>query len=183
MLSVSDKNILDRLIHRDESVLTEFYSKHKNALLSFITKTINDEGEAEEIMQDVFLNFIEGLRDFREQSSLKTYLYSIAKHKIIDKLRRKKIRKIFFSHIPSFIVDSFATVLLDDQLDHDYVVQKIDKVLNHLPHDYARILRLKYVDGRSVKFIASEIQLPFKTTESMLFRARKAFVVAYKNYE
>lgn len=183
MLSEKDSHLLLRLINRDELALVEFYSKHKQPLLIFIQKTINDHGESEEIMQDVFLNFIEGLRDFRSQSSLKTYLYSIAKYKIIDKLRRKKIRKVFFSHIPAFIVDSFATVLLDDQLDRDYVVQKIDKILNHLPHDYAHVLRLKYIEGFSVKDIAVKLNLPFKTTESLLFRARKAFVVEYQHYD
>ncbi|OGK19370.1 hypothetical protein A3D80_00560 [Candidatus Roizmanbacteria bacterium RIFCSPHIGHO2_02_FULL_40_13b] len=183
MLSIQDQKLLSHLINRDERALFTFYSKHKKPLFSFIQKTIADHGEAEEVMQDVFLNFIEGLRDFRGQSSLKTYLFSIAKYKIIDKLRRKKIRKIFFSHIPAFIIDSFATVLLDDELDRDYLLKKITHVLTQLPHDYAHILRLKYIEDFSVAEIADTLGQPFKTTESLLFRARRAFIAEYKNYE
>ncbi len=183
MLSEKDSVLLSRLLDRDERALKSFYTLHKLSLLSFIQKTITDSGEAEEIMQDTFLDFIEGLRDFRGQSSLKTYLYSITKYKIIDKLRRKKIRRIFFSHVPSFIIDSFATVFFDDDLDREQVVKKIEIVLSKLPHDYALILRLKYVDGRSVKEIAQEFHLPFKTTESLLFRARKAFIHSYEAYD
>ena len=183
MLSEKDSALLSRLLDRDDRALKSFYVFHKSSLLSFIQKTITDSEEAEEIMQDTFLDFIEGLRDFRGQSSLKTYLYSITKHKIIDKLRRKKIRRIFFSHVPAFIINSFATVFFDDELDKDQVVKKIENVLGKLPHDYAHVLRLKYVDGRSVKEIAVEIELPFKTAESLLFRARKAFIHSYEAYD
>lgn len=183
MLSEKDSVLISRLLNRDERALKSFYVLHKPSLLSFIQKTITDTDESEEIMQDTFLDFIEGLRDFRGQSSLKTYLYSITKHKIIDKLRRKKIRKIFFSHVPAFIIDSFATVFFDDQLDRDHVIKKIDSVLAKLPHDYEVVLRLKYVEGRSVKEIASQTQLPFKTAESLLFRARKAFIHSYETYD
>lgn len=183
MLSEKDSVLISRLLARDARALKSFYTLHKSSLLSFIQKTIVDNEESEEIMQDTFLDFIEGLRDFRGQSSLKTYLYSISKNKIIDKLRRKKIRRVFFSHIPSFIIDSFATVLFDDQLDKDYVLKKINAVLANLPHDYERVLRLKYIDGRSVKEIAAYTHLPFKTTESLLFRARKAFIHSYESYD
>lgn len=183
MLSEKDSVLISRLLDRDERALKGFYVLHKQSLLAFIQKTIAESEESEEILQDTFLDFIEGLRDFRGQSSLKTYLYSIAKNKIIDKLRRKKIRKIFFSHIPSFIIDSFATVLFDDQLDKDYILKKITAVLANLPHDYERVLRLKYIDGRSVKEIAEHTHLPFKTTESLLFRARKAFINSYEQYD
>jgi RNA polymerase sigma-70 factor (ECF subfamily) len=50
------------------------------------------------LTQDTFVDFLEALRDFRYQSSLKTFIFSIAKNKNIDWLRKKKIKKIIFSY-------------------------------------------------------------------------------------
>ena len=67
-------------------------------------------------MQDSFVAFFEKLRDFRGQSSLKTYLFSIARNKTIDYIRKKKIKKVLFSALPSQFVESIAFVLFDDEI-------------------------------------------------------------------
>lgn len=183
MLAQKDREILQKILQKDEKVLYEFYQEHKKPLLQFITKHLNDSDAAEEVLQDTFLGFIESLRDFRGQSSLKTFLYSIAKNKVVDKLRKKKLKQIFFSHVPSFFVESFAAVFLDEELDRKHLTKKIEGVFGKLPNDYAEVLRLKYREGYKVAEIAKRIKLSFKATESLLFRARKAFIVVYNTYE
>jgi len=142
-----------------------------------------DFHDAEEVFQDSLIAFIEALRSFRGQSSLKTFLYSIAKRKAIDKIRRKRVKKILFSYFPDHVVDSLATVFLKDDLERDYVANKIETVFSKLPNDYALVLRLKYKEDYKVAEIARKVKLPFKTTESLLFRARKAFIKTYITHE
>lgn len=183
MLTEVDKKLVESIINRDESALNTFYRAHKNPLLSFIQRSLKDRLEAEEVLQDSFFSFIESLRDFRGQSSLKTFLYSIAKNKTIDKLRKKRIKQMFFSHLPTQFVESIAAIFLDDEMDRKVVAQKIESVFKKLPHDYVTVLRLKYTEGYKVAEIAERIKLSFKATESLIFRARKAFVIAYHAYE
>lgn len=183
MFSEKDKHVLEALIKRDEKTLWRFYKDYKKPLLHFILKHLNDINDAEEVLQDSFLAFVEGLRDFRRQSSLKTFLFAIAKNKIVDKLRKKKLKQILFSYIPQPIIESVASVFLDDDIDKKILTQKIDAVLGKLPNDYALVLRLKYKEGYKVAEIAERIKLSLKATESLIFRARKAFVVAYRIHE
>lgn len=181
-LSQADQKILKRLLNKDEKALREFYDIHRIPLTQYLMRTLSIQ-DAEEVLQDAFIAFVESLRNFQGRSSLKTFLYSIAKRKAIDKLRRKKFKRVLFSYFPDYVVDSLAKVFLKDTLDKKHLAQKIERVLEDLPNEYAQVLRLKYIEGYKVTDIAVKIQLSFKATESLLFRARKAFIKVYTDYE
>lgn len=180
-MNYPDRKLVERIINRDEKTLLFIYKKYQPLIFNFIRLQINDPHLAEELTQDIFLDFIEALRDFRFQSSLKTFLFSIAKHKVIDVIRKKKIQKIIFSHLPTYIVEGLKTVFIDEEIDRRELKQKINKVFSCLPNDYQLILRLKYIEGIKVGEIAKKLKIKFKATESLLFRARKAFVKVFND--
>ncbi len=182
MISTSDTQVLSKLLRKDEEAFRLFYLDTKEHFYKYLLKFIGEE-DAEEVLHDTYIAFIEGLRNFRGQSSLKTYLYSIGKRKAVDKLRRQKVKKILFSYLPDHIVDSIAKVFLKDDIDKKFLAHRIEKSLKRLPHDYAVILRLKYNDGYSVAEIATKTNQTIKATESMLYRARQAFIKSYTHHE
>lgn len=182
MLSPEDAKLLQGLLSKDAKSLRAFYVKQKEPLLAYIQRSLAPE-DAEEVLQDSFIAFLEALRSFREQSSLKTFLFSIAKRKVVDHLRRKKVKKILFSYLPDYVVESLATVFLNDNIDKNFLARKIEKAFSSLPHDYALVLRLKYHEGNKVEEIAAKTHMSFKAVESLLFRARKAFIASFKQYE
>lgn len=179
MLSKDDQKTLVGIQSRDEAVFRHFYTTHRGALLSFLMRKLDDQ-DAEEVLHDSFLAFLEALRDFQGKSSLKTFLFSIAKRKAVDKLRKQKVKKILFSYIPAHIVESLAAVVMKDTIDATLLQRKIFRVLKLLPNDYARVLRLKYSEGFKISQIAAEVELSPKATESLVFRARQAFKIMYE---
>ncbi len=176
-----EKLLLERIIKRDDKALFFVYKKYQPSIFKFVRSQINNYQLAEELTQDIFIDFIEALRDFRFQSSIKTFLFSIAKHKVVDQIRKKKIKNILFSRIPSFIVESLKVVFIDEEIDKKELQTKISKVIDSLPNDYQIILRLRYIDGIRIKEISEKLRLNFKATESLLFRARKSFIKVFKN--
>lgn len=172
----TEQYIVERIINKDEAVFLSFVKEHEKALFNYINRQLKDKELSEEIMQDAFVDFLEALRSFTFKSSLKTFLFSIAKYKVIDVIRKKKVKKVIFSALPQHIVEGLSPVFMDDHLEKKELAQKIRTVFDELPHDYQVILRLKYLDGVRVKEIAGKLSLTFKATESLLFRARKAFV-------
>lgn len=179
----SDKKIVEAIIKKKIGVFERFYQENFSKVLFFVKKQINDQFQAEEITQEVFIDFLEGLRDFRFQSSLKTYLFSIARYKIIDYLRKKKIKKVLFSALPNYLVEGLKAVFIDDEIEKKELRKKIKKVFKKLPNDYRLVLRLKYLEGKKVKAIAKKISASFKATESLIFRARKAFVKIFQSLD
>lgn len=175
-----EKKLIERIIRKDEKALLEVHRLYKKSIFRFVYRKLNDYQEAEEITQDTFFDFIEHLRDFRGDSSLKTFIFSIAKHKAIDAIRKRKIKKVLFSAFPEHIVERFVTVFFDDEIEKKELAEKIQKVFDKLPNDYRVILRLKYIEQVKVKKIAKKLRLSFKAAESLLFRARRAFVALWE---
>lgn len=178
--SADDKKIIEAIIHKDDTALLALYKQHKATLHQFINRQLNDPQLADELTQDVFLDFIEALRDFHFQCSIKTFLFTIAKNKVIDVIRKKKIKRILFSSMPEHVVDNITAVMFDDELEKKELATQIKTVLDDLPNDYQVVLRLKYIEGEKVQTIARKLSMGFKATESLIFRARKAFVSIWK---
>lgn len=176
-----EKQLVERIIAKDERALYMFYKKYNGALRAFIARQIADRQLVDELTQDVFIDFLESLRDFRFQSSMKTFLFSIARNKVIDVIRKKKIKKVLFSALPQYLVEGLAKIVMDDELEKKEVAEKMKRTFDALPHDYELILRLKYIEETPVKQIAEKLSMTFKATESLLFRARKAFVKVFND--
>lgn len=180
MKHISDeKKIVAAIIAKDETALFELYKSYKDPVFRYIYHQLKDKSHAEEITQDVFLDFIDALRDFHFQSSIKTFIFSIARNKVIDVIRRKKVKKILFSALPEYVVENITAVVFDDGMEKKELADKMKKVLETLPNDYQLVLRLKYVEGQRVKSIAEKLSLKFKATESLIYRARKMFVKVF----
>src|SRR3989338_1667049 len=152
-----EKKIVEKIIHKDEKALLSIYRMYKQPLHNFIYRKLRDSLTAEEITQDVFLDFIEALRDFQFQCSIKTFLFSIAKNKSIDFIRKKKLKKILFSALPPYSIESLKAIFIDDELEKKELEKKISATLEKLPNDYALVLRLKYIDGEKVNNIAKKL--------------------------
>src|SRR3989344_6941556 len=180
-ISQGEKLLVKNIIAREQKAFLLIYKLYHKPIFNFVKRQVNDYYLAEEITNDVFLDFIEALRYFNFQSSLKTFIYSIAKNKTIDFIRKKKIKKVLFSALPQYVVEGLKTILMDDEIERKELEEKIKKVLDRLPNDYRLILILKYIEGEKVLEIARKLSLGFKATESLLFRARKSFIKVYNN--
>lgn len=170
---------IEKIRGGNERALLLLYKTYHHPLFQFINRQIRDVGVAEELVQDVFFGCIEGIRDNRKIQSFSAYIYTIARYKTIDFIRRKKIKKVLLSALPEHIVNGCAALLFNEKVKKDEIADMLEKVFCRLPHEYALIIRLKYIDGFTVKKIAQKFEINFKAAESMLFRARAEFSKLY----
>ncbi len=172
----SDSEIIRNILARDRRTLDLFYRRYSPRLLRFISAKVAHREDAEEILQDTLFAFLEAIRDFHGRSSIDTFLFSICHHKIIDFYRRRKLKSFVFSQMPN--LEALISPLLapEEELDATLLKEKIAGVLSRMLPRYRHILTLKYVDNMSVEEIAEKLAVTFKSAESQLFRARKAFV-------
>ncbi|MBI4066142.1 RNA polymerase sigma factor [Candidatus Gottesmanbacteria bacterium] len=173
---MNDQELVTSILKRDRHALSEFYRTYAPKLRQFIRSKINSPDDAEEVLQDVLYAFLEAIRDFTGSSKLTTFLYAITSHKVIDWYRRKKIRHVVFSAVPQ--LESLVAPLLgpEEELDASLLREKIRVVLGRLLPMHRSVLILKYADDFTVADIAKKLAISFKSAESQLFRARKAFV-------
>jgi len=180
MKSISEKELINGLLKGNKKHLRIFYDRYSLKLKNYIAQKISQPDKVEEILQDSLLEGLEALRDFTGSSSLYTYLCAIAKYKTIDYYRKKKLKKILFSNIPG--VEHLFSIITtpEEELDKRITKKKVHEVLAELRPKYSQVLKLKYLKGFSVKQVAKKMNTSFKSAESLLFRARRDFAVAYE---
>ena len=153
----------------------------RQRLTRFVSQKVADPMDVDEIVQDSLLSALDSLPGFRGQSQLFTWVCGIARHEVMDFYRRKKIKQIVFSKLP------FLEKLVSEALGPELAYQELETktkivvTLKHLSEGYVQILRLKYVEGRSMAEIAEKLNLTIKAVESRLTRARLAFQKVYAN--
>lgn len=176
---MNDPELIQKILHRDRRALATFYHAYQPKLLRFIRSKVNNPADCDEILQDTLYAFLEAIRDFHGKSNIQTFLFAICQHKVIDFYRRKKLKHFVFSQVPQ--LESFISPLLnpEEELDTAIRKEKIAKVFAGLLPRYRQILKLKYLEDLSVEEIAVKLAISFKSAESQLFRARKAFVALF----
>lgn len=170
---IDEKKLVSKILQGDRRAFEEFYREHYRLLYRFICSRVGSEADAQELTQDTFLGFLDSLPVFSHRSSLKTYLYSIARHEVADHYRRRYAKRAL--KLVPLLGDFVAEELYSTaELSH-----QIDRVYRKIMPEQAAILQLKYEDELSVKQIARHLKTTVKAAESKLFRARKAFQLVY----
>ena len=136
----------------------------RGRLFNFIKKYVPSKEDAEDILQDVFYQFIAGFEDIVMIDRISNWLFKSARNKIIDKSRKKKPEN--FSKIETRYdedeneIFSFADLLpsLDfspeDLFLQDEFNEKFKEVLDELPVEQKNIFIMNEVDGFSFKEIS-----------------------------
>lgn len=147
-----------------------------------MAQKIDDEGVAEELTNDILWAAYESLPTFNHKCSEFSFICSIAKHKIIDYYRKKKLKTILFSASPMF--EEIADKAIGPERDvlKNELKEEIDRTLEEIREGYGKILRLKYIDGLKIDKIAQITKLSIKAVESRLIRAKKQFQSSW-NYD
>src|SRR5206468_11347239 len=124
---------------------------------------------------DVFLAALKGLAAFEGQSSLRTWLVAIARHKIED-IYRERLRATLAVDLDSTDAEPISDdVPLDEQIDKARAGAKTRRVLQRMPERYALVLLWRYWEQRSARDVAAEIGTTEKSVERLLARARAKF--------
>jgi len=181
IIEAMKKSLVERIIAGDSQSVIELYQLYSPRILNYLTKRLPTIDDAQEILNDVFLDAIDTISLLRSSNNLQAWLYKIAHHKTVDFYRKRKIKSIILSQIPYLEIVDSEVHQPEFQFEKDKVRDKIELAFKSLPDLYRRILRLRYEDKISVKEIAIMMQLSFKATESLLFRARQSFKLAYQS--
>lgn len=182
MTKHEEQQLINKILSGNEKSLFTFYKYYSPKILSYLKRRTPTYEDAQELLQDTLLSSLDALRDFTFKSTLSTFLHAIAKHKLIDFLRKKRLKKILLSQAPqleAMLVSLSSPESMYEKQEHK---QLINKALNRLKPIYRKIIHLKYMEDKSVAQITHELNLTFKSAESLLFRARKAFARSLNKY-
>jgi len=172
--------------NRKEEKFISLYQAFVNEIYQYVfLRTGMDTALAEDITQDIFIDVFKSMGEFKGLCSNRTWIFRIAKNKLFDFYRKQYRQKIELVDIndpltgdlnnPGQDTESIIESVLESQMVYD--------CLNRIPGHYRIALILKYVDGKSEKQIAELTDKSAKAIESMLQRAKNAFIREYRSVQ
>ncbi|HMV08599.1 MAG TPA: RNA polymerase sigma factor [Cyclobacteriaceae bacterium] len=167
------------------------FLREKDKLLGFIRNRVSSSEEAEDILQDVFYQFVAGFETIESLDRVTSWLYSVARNKIIDRYRRDAARpkKTDFELVTGSEDDTALTLqdILPDldntpesTLLREAIWDEITDALEELPADQREIFIQNEIEERSFREIAEETGVSINT---LLSRKRYAIMALRKRLQ
>ena len=163
-----DQILITQFLTGDEGAFATLFRKYQGRFLSIARRFLNDEGEAEDVTQETFLDIYHGLRKFRRGSSFHTWAYRILvrkcgeRQKRLSRHRQSSAALESMRELPSPGGLPFADGLL------------IQGALQRLPDDARMLLILKYYEQLSSEEIAEVLNCNVGQAKMRAHRAKNA---------
>jgi RNA polymerase sigma factor (sigma-70 family) len=159
--------------------ISEVIQRERRRLLLFIRKRVGDEGDAEDILQEVFYELIEAYRLMKPIEQVGSWLYRVARNRIIDLFRKRRPETLGEMALDR---DTDEALLLEDLLPspdagpdamyaRSMLLEEVDAALQELPEEQREVFVAHEMDGRTFKQLADETGLSINT---LLSRKRYA---------
>ena len=88
-MEAGDEQLMLAYREGDAGAFEELYRRHKGSLFRFVLRSIRDRAVAEELYQEIWLRAIEARARYEVQAKFTTWLYTIARHRLVDHWRKR----------------------------------------------------------------------------------------------
>lgn len=175
-----DRQLVARILNGDARAVRTLYGIIRPLLNRLFNNKVKVKEDVDELIQDTFLHFLDALPLFRFQSSLKTFVFGIAHHELMDYWRKKYAKRAIRVVSGQWAADSGQWVVEQSEDVSKRMNLALEQAYAQLKPIQAKLLRWKYEEGISVKEMAFTLGWSMKAVESQLYRARKAFRAVYE---
>lgn len=174
-----------------EEIKQQTFRKERGKLLSFIRGRVKTTEEAEDILQDVFYQFVTGFEAIESLDRVTSWLYSVARNKIIDRYRRDASRPRTLTLDGSQTTDDESPLSLQEILPdlgntpegtmmRDAIWEEITLALEELPAEQREVFIQNEIEEESFREISERTGVSLNT---LLSRKRYAILAMRKRLQ
>lgn len=169
----------------EKAYLSEIVKKEQGRLFGFIRRQVADEMDARDILQDVFYQLTVGFNDIRSAERITSWLFTVAKNRIIDHFRKKKATPFSSIEIsingekddqPLMLEDILPSLTRnpEDEYMRNVIWEAIEESLSELPEEQSEVFILNEFEDISFSEISEKTGVGMNTLLS-----RKRYAVLY----
>lgn len=180
LAATDDADLVRRAIARDGSAFRTIMERYNRRLYRIARSILRNDAEAEDAVQDTYINAFTHLESFRGDSSLATWLSRIAINEAIGRLRRQR---------PSVTLDTVdptrteaqiirfpqmtATSDPEQSMAQREILQLVERATDNLPEEFRTVFITRVIEGMNVEETADLLGIKPETVKTRLHRARK----------
>ncbi len=174
-----ERQLVERLADGDRHAFEVIYNAYAASLINYARRSIPVKEDCEGIVQEIF-EWVWAKHDtLHRLNSLRAYLFKMVRYKIIDHIRRCKVKKRYEEHYLSF-VGHYSTVS-EPSNDLSEIHLLIDKSVSGLPERCQKAFRLRFDDELPYKDIALHMNISTKTVEKHISAALQRLRSVYRS--
>ena len=170
---MTDEQLISAAKSGDSSAFKELVKRYESRVAATVIGMLGNCPEAEDVGQETFIRFYNGLYKFRGESSLGTYLTRIAINLSLNELKRWKKRSLLFFFKNRENGESIDIVDENSTAEFSGEKEMVQKAIQQLEPNFRSVLVLRLIDGYSTDETAKILKIPTGTVLSRLARAQK----------
>ena len=168
--TMEEKQLIEALRQHDPDAFRLMYDKYHQRLEYLSYGIVHNTQDAEDIVQEVFIDVYDSIDKFREESKLSTWLHRITLNKSYNFLRYKRVHDIF--------VKVEATLLQkpekeEDNSENDEKIADLHKAIAALPRRQNMVFTMFFYEKMPQKEIAEIVGIAVPAVEQLIFRAKQ----------
>ena len=173
--------VRDELVERcklgDAAGYETLYHKYSKAMYNTSLRIVNNTADAEDVLQEAFVDAFRSLNDFHYHSTFGAWLKRIVINKSINTLRKKKMNLVELEQ--SNAVGQMTEETYDEQ-DIQYKIDQVKRAIQKLADGYRTVLSLYLLEGYDQEEISEILGISHNTVRTQYIRAKQKLLLILK---
>jgi RNA polymerase sigma-70 factor (ECF subfamily) len=169
-----DPALLRKAQRGDERAFAVLVRSYETPVYNYVFRMVGDRGLAEDLTQDIFLRLYQGLPGFSLRCRFTTWLFQVAKNRVLDELRARERKP----HRTVAIEDAPPLDVLDAPPEQVETIDAVWRAVGHLNADLKMAVLLRDVVGLSYIEIADALEITLATVKWRIYKGREEVQVS-----
>ncbi len=156
----------------------ELYRLYSKAMLNVAFRIVGNIGDAEDVLQEAFLDAFKKVKDFRQETTFGLWLKQIVVHRAINLLRKRKMDLI---ELEGDQIENIAEEEAEDDEEVLFKVEQVKEAMKLLPEGYRVVLSLYLLEGYDHEEIGQVLNISENTSRTQFLRAKRKLIEILKN--
>jgi RNA polymerase sigma-70 factor, ECF subfamily len=179
--ALDDADLARRIAHRDQSAFEALMRRHNGKLFRVARTILKDDAEAEDALQEAYLEAYRHIADFQGTAQLGTWLTRIVINQSLMRLRKQRRDRVVVPFgdrgrdgadmHPAEVADEKAEAPPDAALRAE-IRQILERRIDELPLAFRTVFVMRDIEDMTVQETADCLSIPSATVRTRLFRAR-----------
>jgi RNA polymerase sigma-70 factor (ECF subfamily) len=174
---LSEPELIERVVQGDVEAFDTLYERYFPRVVRFVRKRVSNQADAEETVQEVFINVFSSLHSYRGDAPLAAWVFGLTRRTLANRYKRRRAETVPLPGDEQYQALDLARTATDGDPHAAYEygerLGRLQDAADRLSSDQWQLFKLHHLENRSIEEIAGTVRKSEDAVKSHLYRARK----------